>query len=128
MSKATNPFKNTIKLFLENKAQTDTLFAPKFKNTAKNIEDCVTYILNTVQKSGNNGFTDDEIFGMAIHYYDEESIEVGKPVNCKVVVNHSVANEEKESRNEEIKSIKKKMGKKDSGINKLRLFDEESED
>ena len=45
-----------------------------------------------------DGFEDDEIFGMATHYYDEEEIEVGKPINCQVVVNHTVelTEEEKE--------------------------------
>ena len=43
-----------------------------------------------MQKSGCNGFADDEIFGMAIHYYEENEIEVGKPMDCQVVVNHVV--------------------------------------
>ena len=43
-----------------------------------------------MQKSGCNGFTDGEIFGQAIHYYEENEIEVGKPMNCQVVVNHVV--------------------------------------
>ena len=38
---------------------------------AKNMDECVTHILNYVQKSGCNGFTDGEIFGQAIHYYEE---------------------------------------------------------
>ena len=54
------------------------------------IDDCITYILNTVQKSGYKGFADDEIYSMAVHYYEEENIEVGKLVNCQVVVNHQV--------------------------------------
>ena len=51
-----------------------------------------------MQKSGCNGFEDDEIFGMAVHYWEESEIEVGKPVNCQVVVNHTVelTEEEKE--------------------------------
>lgn len=51
-----------------------------------------------MQKSGCNGFADDEIFGMAIHYYEENEIEVGKPINCQMVVNHMVelTEEEKE--------------------------------
>lgn len=51
-----------------------------------------------MQKSGCNGFADDEIFGMAIHYYEENEIEVGKPINCQMVVNHTVelTEEEKE--------------------------------
>ena len=35
---------------------------------------------------------------MAIHYWEENEIEVGNPINCKVVVNHTVelTEEEKE--------------------------------
>ena len=77
-------------MYLEQRAEEDTLFAKKYRNPAKNIDDCVTHILNYVKKSGCNGFTDGEIFGQAVHYYDENEIEVGKPMNCQVVVNHVV--------------------------------------
>ena len=43
-----------------------------------------TYILNQVKKSGCCGFSDDEIFGMALHYYQEDNIEVGSPLKCNV--------------------------------------------
>ena len=33
---------------------------------------------------------------MALHYYDEPDIEVGKPVNCRVVVNHTIELTEEE--------------------------------
>lgn len=49
-----------------------------------------------MQKSGCSGFTDGEIFGQAIHYYEENEIEVGKPMNCQVVVNHVVELTEEE--------------------------------
>jgi hypothetical protein len=88
--KSTDAFKNTISAYLTQYATTDELFAEKLQNPAKNIDDCITYILNTVQKSGENGFTDDEIYNMAIHYYDEQNIEVGKKIDAKVVVNHHV--------------------------------------
>ena len=88
--KSTDAFKNTIRQHLESRAASDELFAITLAKEGKNIDDCCTYILNQVQKSGCNGFADDEIFGMAVHYYDEDKIEVGKPVNAKVIVNHSV--------------------------------------
>ena len=75
-------------MYLEQRAEEDTLFAKKYRNPAKNIDECVTHILNHVQKSGCNGFTDGEIFGQAIHYYEENEIEVGRPINCQVAVNH----------------------------------------
>lgn len=94
--KGTNHFKRTIQMYLEQRAAEDALFAKSFTNPAKNIDDCVTYILNWVKKSGCNGFTDGEIYGQAVHYYDENEIEVGKPMNCQVVVNHVVELTEEE--------------------------------
>ena len=88
--KGTDHFKRTIYMYLEQRAEEDALFAKKYRNPAKNMDECVTHILNYVQKSGCNGFTDGEIFGQAIHYYEENEIEVGKPMDCQVVVNHVV--------------------------------------
>ena len=97
-NKGSVAFEDTIREYLEKRAENDALFAVKFSNPSKSVEDCVTYIINEVQKSGCNGFADDEIFGMAIHYYEEDEIEVGNPINCKMVVNHTVelTEEEKE--------------------------------
>ena len=94
--KSTDAFKNTVQLHLQSVAENDALFVQTLQKPNKNIEDCITYILNTVQKSGCNGFTDNEVYGMAMHYYDEDTIDVGKPVNCKVVVNHHVELTEEE--------------------------------
>ena len=92
-------------MYLEQRAEEDALFAKKYRNPAKNMDECVTHILNYVQKSGCNGFTDGEIFGQAIHYYEENEIEVGKPMNCQVAVNHIVeltAEEKAEARQKAI--------------------------
>ena len=97
--KASNHFKNTIKAYLDQRAETDVLFALQYSKPKKNIDDCVTYILNEVKKSGCNGFADDEIYNMAVHFYDEDNIEIGMPINnAHVVVNHFVelTEEEKE--------------------------------
>ena len=117
-NKGTRAFNDTIKAYLEERAENDALFAVKFANPSKSVEECVTFILNEVKKSGCCGFTDAEVYGMATHYYDEEEIEVGNPINCKVVVNHTVelTEEEKEQarqdainklRDEEIKKMRK---------------------
>lgn len=95
--KSTAYFTRTILTYLEKRAETDYLFAESFANPNKNIDDCCTYILNEVQKSGCNGFHDDEIFGMAVHYYDEENIEIGKQINhTHITVNHVVELTEEE--------------------------------
>ena len=89
-------FTRTIAEYLNLRAATDPLFAPNLAKPHKNIEDCITYILKQVQQSGCNGFEDDEIYSMAVHYYDEDDLEVGSPVACHVVVNHTIVLTEEE--------------------------------
>lgn len=113
--KGTDHFKRTIQMHLEQRAAEDALFAKNYRNPAKNIDDCVTYILNYVQRSGCNGFTDGEIFGQAVHYYDENEIEVGKPIQCKVAVNHVVeltAEEKAEARQKAIQKYQEEEVRK----------------
>ena len=96
-NKATDYFKQTIQSYLQSRAQEDELFAPRYANPKKNIDDCITFILNYVKQSGCNGFADDEIYSLAMHYYDEDDIDIGKPLtNCKVVVNHTIVLTEEE--------------------------------
>lgn len=117
-NKGTQAFNDTIKAYLEERAENDALFAVKFANPSKSVEDCVTYILNQVQKSGCNGFTDAEVYGMAIHFYEEKEIEVGNPINCKVVVNHTVElteEEKEEARQEAIAKLR------DEQVAKMRI-------
>ena len=92
----TEQFTRTISEYLNLRAATDPLFAPNLAKLHKNIEDCITYILKQVQQSGCNGFEDDEIYSMAVHYYDEDNLEVGSPVACHVVVNHTIVLSEEE--------------------------------
>ena len=92
----TEQFTRTISEYLNLRAATDPLFAPNLAKLHKNIEDCITYILKQVQQSGCNGFEDDEIYSMAVHYYDEDDLEVGSPVACHVVVNHTIVLTEEE--------------------------------
>ena len=67
--KGTDTFKAVIQNYLEYRASTDELFAPRFANPLKSIDECCKYIIGEVYKSGMNGFDDDEIFSMAVHYY-----------------------------------------------------------
>jgi hypothetical protein len=81
---ASAEFETIINTHLQGLAASDPLFAETFKKPGKNIKDCVTYIMNTVRKSGRNWVPDDEVFGMAVHYYDEDKIDIGGPVSAKV--------------------------------------------
>ena len=101
-------FKRTIEAYLAQRAMEDELFAVTYKKQGKNINDCCTYILNEVRKSGCNGFTDGEISSMAVHSYDEDNIEIGKPFNAQVVVNHTVEltpEEKEEARRQAVQRV-----------------------
>lgn len=54
--KGTEHFKQTIKAFLDNKAANDELFAQSYNKPHKNLDACVTYVLNWVQGTGCCGF------------------------------------------------------------------------
>ena len=101
--KGSEKFKSTIQNYLNKRAEEDELFAATLKKENKNIDECINYIFQQVQKSGLNGFDDDEIFGMAVHYYDEDDIKDVKSSQCRVVVNHHI-----ELTEEEIAEAKKK--------------------
>ena len=104
--KSTEHFKHTIETYLRDRAETDELFAVSFSNPDKNMDDCCTYILNCVKQSGCNGFADEEIYSMAVHFWDEPDIEIGSPINCNVIVNHAVelsAEEKEQARQNAIK-------------------------
>lgn len=94
--KTTDNFKKVIQNHLEQLAVNDSLFAETLKKKNKNIDDCITYILNQVKASGCSGFADDEIFEMAVHYYDEDDIKPGAKISsANVVVNHSTKKSKK---------------------------------
>ena len=75
-----NGFKAVIKAYLDDRARDDELFAATYAKQGKSLDECCNYILQEVKKSGQNGFADEEIFGMAVHYYDEDDIKV-KPLS-----------------------------------------------
>ena len=57
--------------------------------------------------SGCNGFTDAEIYSLAVHYYDEDDIDVGRPLDCRVVVNHTIVLTEEEQREAHEQALRK---------------------
>ena len=94
-----------IKAHLEKVAQTDETFAAKFKTKCENeensVEKCAGYIVAEVQKNYKRGncavLTKDEVFGMAMHYYDEDLKNV-KTAKCQVVVAKDELTEEDKER------------------------------
>ncbi len=106
----TQAFQDTIAQYLMARAEKDPMVAVKLANPSKTMAQCCAYIIGEVKKSGCCGFTDDEIFGWAMHFWDEPEIEVSDNIpNCQVVVNHVV----------ELTEEEKEKARQDA-INKLR--------
>lgn len=98
--------KTAIKNYLDNRAKTDELFAAKYANPKKSIDECCKYITGEAYARAKNGcavISDEEVYGMAVHYYDEENIEIRKqPAGTKVSAkaNVELAEDDKEKARE----------------------------
>lgn len=69
-----NTFEKIIKDYVEKFAQGDAVFASKYEKSGKDIEGCCRYIKSEARKQAQNGcavIKDDEVFGWAVHYFDE---------------------------------------------------------
>lgn len=76
-----NNFELAIKAHLDQRAATDALFAQAYAKPKKSIEECCRFIYGEVSKKDRGGanclaLSDDEVFGLAVHYYDEDDIKV----------------------------------------------------
>lgn len=96
-------FNEAISKYLNEEAQKDPMFAERLANPDKSIEECCEFIVFQVRKSNVCGFADEEIYGLAKHYYDEDDLGDIERCQCKVVVNHIVelTEEEKEQARKE---------------------------
>ena len=104
--KGTDKFKIAIEDHLKFRAFSDPLFAETLKKENKNIDDCILYILKTVSDSECNGFEDDEVFKMAVHYYDEDDLkEKFETKSMRVVVNRTIVLTDKEKAEAKKKAI-----------------------
>lgn len=79
MSKEQNHVKDAIKAYLDGRAKNDEQFAQSYAKANKNIDECFDYVIGEVRKRGNAVYmTDAEVFGLAVHYYDEDDIKINR--------------------------------------------------
>ena len=77
-NKVSQSFKDTIKAYLDQRAQSDPLFATSYQKAGKSIDECCNYIVQEVQKMHVNGLADDEVFGLAVVNHTVELTEEEK--------------------------------------------------
>ena len=105
--KGTDHFKELIKNYLDNRAKEDELFRAKYETTTRTIDDVVNYIFHAVQQSSCCGFSDMEVYAMAVHAIDEPDFEIGKPMDFNVVVNHHIELTEEEKAEQRAIALKR---------------------
>lgn len=87
-------FQEHIKAYLDERAANDPMFAKSYANEDKNIEDCCRYIIGEVfqkaidianGKAKSGAMPKEEVYSLAIHYYDESDIII-RPIKgtCKI--------------------------------------------
>ena len=123
-------FKQQIQKYLSERAETDILFGPVYEKEHKNIDDCITYILGEVKKKAGSdnaiAMTEEEVYSMAVHYYDEDSIVVGKSniISFTKVSTSPITDEDEEDEDIE-EEVEDKVFTKEN-MHRL-LYDEEDE-
>lgn len=64
-----------IKIHLDKIAKKDESFNQAYSNKEKSMDKCFAYIVSEARKRGNEVcMTDEEVFGLAVHYYVEGDI------------------------------------------------------
>lgn len=87
----TNYFEQCIGRWLEAEKAKDAAFAKKVAESGKNVEGCCNYILQQVKASKQCGYADEEVYGMARHYFDEDELkDPGSQGASRVVVSGHV--------------------------------------
>ena len=80
-----NQFEEVIKAHLEGVAEKDTEFAKKYN--PEKVGGCCRYIMKEAQKRAQDGcavIADEEVYGWAIHFFDEGLEDPKEEVSCRV--------------------------------------------
>ena len=93
--------KQVIQSYLEERAKSDPLFVTSYTKPNKNIDECYDYIIGEAKKRGGSVvcMSDDEVFGLAVHYYDEDDTKVSKQPATKP---EQIANNKRKGKKKEM--------------------------
>lgn len=125
ITKSTNE-KETIQQLIDlliKKCESDEQLKQAILNAdKKTIDTCWDFIKMTIKQKAKNGSycaTDEEVLGIAIHYFTDENIVVEEPKKIEKVEHKDIKKEIKQ----EIKVKQEQKTKKSSNNEQLSLFD-----
>ena len=125
-------FQEVIKQYLDDRAAQDEQFAVTYAKENKSIEECCKYILGEARKLGNEVcMSDEEVYGLAVHYYDEDDIKIeAVPASFVSTPKVDLTEDDKERAKKaaiaqyqaEVLASMKKKPKKAEPVEQMRLF------
>lgn len=105
-------FEDAIKTYLDELAKIDELFAKTYSKKGKSIKECCNYIMGEAKKAAKGGtsiaLSDEEVYALAIHYYDEDDISASDEVVGEVVVPTKAEKANKPKTSKRKKAVKPK--------------------
>ena len=106
---AKNKALERIKSYLDERAEKDELFSQMYEKEDKNLQGCFDYIVAQAKKRGNAVcMTDEEVFGLAVHYYCEDDLKENPlPKGVKVEIVARAEEDDDELDQEAVMRIKK---------------------
>lgn len=115
-----NPYIKKVANYLEQKALEDPLFAKNLGKENKSLKECWRYIIGELYKNmyreGSIGYCcgeNEELYELAIHYYDEDDIKINA---MKEIEKVKMVDESKQQVKVDVKDKpKKKVNKKKDG-------------
>lgn len=92
--KSSNTVVEVIRNYMEERCASDPILAIKYADPSKSIEKALNYVASEVQKSGLTIMDSESVFGLILHYYDENLEDVPN-VNCKIAVAKELTDSER---------------------------------
>ena len=107
--KSSNAVMEVVRNYMEERCASDPILAIKYANPAKSLEKALNFVAHEEQKSGLTNMDSDSVFGLILHYYDENLEDVPN-VNCKIVVAKELTDSERaEAKEQAMEQYKKEQ-------------------
>ena len=126
-----NEYVAVIGRYLKDRALTDPSVAENLKKENKSLKRCFQFIIDEARKKKKDNcamIKDDVVYGWAVHYYDEDDLDIDKNAKPEKAIEKKQEEHEQESEEaaKEVKEVKvekkKAVKKKDAMEEQLSLF------
>lgn len=110
MNEGMKNFERVIQSYLDGRAKEDGRLAERMALPEKSIGECCKYIIGEVSKmkSREVALTDEEVYGMAVHYYDEDNVDVKASRSCRVVSPADMREDKPEGRKSKAEAVEER--------------------